>query len=195
MILLKCVINSLKYASPGKHILFVSVFFSLASATQMQRNEQMRFPALGIPSSQIQSEEESSNLIKPHKPLSPLNASRSHQALHKELQMTHKRLDALEVINTHTSVSLFIQIIKSVCVSDRRVAQDGKNELQRALEKRKWEQKMKARQDQDEAKRNMSPLQQELLKRQQRLENVNRKNCFYSHTFGTNVFFVFRLGQ
>ncbi|KAM4587297.1 actin-associated protein FAM107A [Odontesthes bonariensis] len=117
-----------------------------ASMTQMQRNEQMRFPALGIPSSQIQSEEESSNLIKPHKPLSPLNASRSHQALHKELQMTHKR----------------------------RVAQEGKNELRRALEKRKWEQKMKTRQDQEEAKRNMSPLQQELLKRQQRLENMEK---------------------
>ncbi|KAM9758699.1 actin-associated protein FAM107A isoform 2-T2 [Menidia menidia] len=119
-----------------------------APVSQMHPSEQRRFSELEILSSQIQNEEESSTLIKPHKPLSPFNASRSHKALHKELQMTHKR----------------------------RVAQEGKTELQRALEKRRWEQKIKARQDQEETKRNMSPLQQELLKRQQRRENQMEKD-------------------
>uniref|UniRef100_A0A3B5AXK3 Actin-associated protein FAM107A n=1 Tax=Stegastes partitus TaxID=144197 RepID=A0A3B5AXK3_9TELE len=90
-------------------------------------------------------EEEASHLIRPHKPLNPLTASKSHQELHKELQMTHKRLDG------------------------------GKTELQRALEKRKWEQRMKASRDQQEAKKNTSPLHQELLRRHQRLENLERE--------------------
>uniref|UniRef100_A0A3P8SZE8 Actin-associated protein FAM107A n=1 Tax=Amphiprion percula TaxID=161767 RepID=A0A3P8SZE8_AMPPE len=85
------------------------------------------------------------HLIRPHKPLNPITASKSHQELHKELQMTHKRLDR------------------------------GKTELQRALEKRKWEQRMKASRDQQEANKNTSPLHQELLKRQQRLENLERE--------------------
>ncbi|KAM8755975.1 actin-associated protein FAM107A isoform 1-T1 [Acanthopagrus schlegelii] len=92
------------------------------------------------------SEEESSNLIRPQKPLNPLTASRSHQELHKELRMTHKR----------------------------RVSQEGKSELQRALEKRKWEQRMKESRDQEEARRSRSPLHQELVKRQQRLEKLEK---------------------
>ncbi|KAA8593393.1 hypothetical protein FQN60_009509, partial [Etheostoma spectabile] len=95
-----------------------------------------------VPPSQQHSVEESSNLIRPQKPLNPVTASKSHQELHKELRMTHKR----------------------------RVSQDGKTELQKALEKRRWEQRMKASRDQEEAKKNRSPLHQELLKRQQRLE-------------------------
>ncbi|XP_073323766.1 actin-associated protein FAM107A [Pagrus major] len=92
------------------------------------------------------SEEESSNLIRPQKPLNPLTASRSHQELHKELRMTHKR----------------------------RVSQEGKSELQRALEKRKWEQRMKESRDQEEARKIRSPLHQELVKRQQRLEKLEK---------------------
>ncbi|XP_044032696.1 actin-associated protein FAM107A isoform X2 [Siniperca chuatsi] len=94
----------------------------------------------------LQSEEEGSNLIRPQKPLNPLMASENHQELHRELRMTHKR----------------------------RVLQEGKTELQRALEKRKWEQKMKASKDQEEAKKSISPLHQELLKRHQRLEELER---------------------
>uniref|UniRef100_A0A3Q4BK64 Actin-associated protein FAM107A n=1 Tax=Mola mola TaxID=94237 RepID=A0A3Q4BK64_MOLML len=90
-------------------------------------------------------EEENANLIRPQKPINPLTASKSHKALHKELQMTHKR----------------------------RVSREEKSELQRALEKRKWEQKRKASRDQEEAK-NRSPLHQELLKRHQRLEELER---------------------
>ncbi|XP_041836650.1 actin-associated protein FAM107A [Melanotaenia boesemani] len=118
-----------------------------ASMIQTHQNEQIRLPEFQAPPSQLLSEEESINLIKPHKPLSPLTASRSHKELQKELQMTHKR----------------------------RVAQDEKTELQRVLEKRKWEQRTKARRDQEEAKRNASPLHQELLKRKKRLENLERE--------------------
>ncbi|XP_042355463.1 protein FAM107B isoform X2 [Plectropomus leopardus] len=109
-----------------------------------QTEQQDRYSELQAPSSQLQSEKESSNLIRPQKPLNPLTASRSHQELHKELRMTHKR----------------------------RVSQEGKTELQRVLEKRRWEQRMKASRAQEEAKKNRSPLQQELLKRHQRLEKL-----------------------
>ncbi|XP_022044968.1 actin-associated protein FAM107A [Acanthochromis polyacanthus] len=113
-----------------------------------QPEQEDQFPEIqGIFPSQLHSEEEGSHLIRPHKPLNPLTASKSHQELHKELQMTHKR----------------------------RVTQEGKTELQRALEKRKWEQRMKAGRDQQEANKNTSPLHQELLKRQQRLENLERE--------------------
>ncbi|XP_053171505.1 actin-associated protein FAM107A [Scomber japonicus] len=114
---------------------------------QTHQNEQEdRFPELQALSSQPQSEdcqEQSSNLIRPQKPLNPLTASKSHRQLHKELRMTHKR-----------------------------VSQEGRTELQRALEKRKWEQRMKASREQEEAKKNRSPLHQELLKRHQRLDKL-----------------------
>ncbi|KAM4613752.1 actin-associated protein FAM107A [Polymixia lowei] len=97
--------------------------------------------------SQVQSEEESSDLIRPKKILNPLIASKSHQELHKELQMTHRR----------------------------GVSQEGKTELQRALEKRNWEQRMKQKKDQEEAKKKRSPLHQELLKRHQRLDKMERE--------------------
>ncbi|XP_019214762.1 protein FAM107B isoform X2 [Oreochromis niloticus] len=95
----------------------------------------------------FQSEEESSNLIRPLKATSAITALESHRELHKELRMTHKR---------------------------KRVSQEGKTELQRVLEKRKWEQRLKASRDQEEAKKKTSELHQELLKRQQRLENLEK---------------------
>ncbi|XP_034550662.1 protein FAM107B [Notolabrus celidotus] len=94
----------------------------------------------------LQNEEESCDLIKPQKPLNPITASKNHQELHRELRLTH----------------------------NRRVLQEGKSELQRALEKRKWEQRMKASRDQNEAQKSGSPLQQELLRRHQRLEKLER---------------------
>ncbi|XP_029288266.1 actin-associated protein FAM107A [Cottoperca gobio] len=111
-----------------------------------QIEQQDRHSAPQAPPSHTQSEEESDNLIRPQKPLNPVTASKSHQELHKELRMTHKK----------------------------RVSQEGKTELQRALEKRRWEQRMKASRDQEEAKKNISPLHQELLKRHQRLEKLEK---------------------
>uniref|UniRef100_A0A3Q3MUB7 Family with sequence similarity 107 member A n=1 Tax=Mastacembelus armatus TaxID=205130 RepID=A0A3Q3MUB7_9TELE len=51
-----------------------------------------------------------------------------------------------------------------------------KTELQRALEKRKWEQKMKARREQEETNKNKSPLYQELLKRHEREEKEQQQH-------------------
>ncbi|XP_068449825.1 protein FAM107B [Clinocottus analis] len=98
------------------------------------------------PPSHQQSDEDSSNLIRPQKPPNPLMASRSHQELHRELRMSHKR----------------------------RESKEGKAELQKVLEKRRWEQAMTASRDQEEAKKNRSPFHQELLKRHQRLEKLER---------------------
>ncbi|XP_074501924.1 actin-associated protein FAM107A [Sebastes fasciatus] len=112
--------------------------------TEQQQTDAERCSELQAPPCQLQSEEESSRLIRPQKSLNPLTASKSHRELHKELRMTHKR----------------------------RVSQEGKSELQQALEKRRWEQGMKASRDQEEAKMNRSPLHQELQKRHQRLEKL-----------------------
>ncbi|XP_027135676.1 protein FAM107B [Larimichthys crocea] len=105
---------------------------------------QDRYSELQGPPMQIG--EESNSLIRSKKTLNSLMVSKSHQELHKELRMTHKR----------------------------RVSQEGKSELLRALEKRKWEQRMKADRDREVAEKNRSPLYQELLKRHQRLEKLER---------------------
>ncbi|XP_070815331.1 actin-associated protein FAM107A [Chaetodon trifascialis] len=127
---------------PGRNETHLNGSASVMQTHQIEQHD--RCSELQAPP--LQSEEESSNFIRPQKPLNPLTASRSHQELHKELQMTHKR----------------------------RVSQEGKSELQRALEKRKWEQRMKASRDQEEATKNRSPFHQELLKRHQRLEKLER---------------------
>lgn len=75
----------------AKRLLYIAFPFS-ASAMQTHHTEQQdRSPELQA--ALLLSEEESSNLIRPQKPLNPLTASRSHQELHKELRMTHKRSD------------------------------------------------------------------------------------------------------
>lgn len=64
------------------------------------------------------------------------------------------------------------------------MSKEGKSELQRALEKRKWEQRMKVSRAEEEAKKNRSPLYQELSKRHQRLEKVCIGHAlFLSHLF------------
>ncbi|KAM3877722.1 actin-associated protein FAM107A [Diretmus argenteus] len=114
---------------------------------QEDREDQDLGPDLQALPSQPQGEEESSDVVRPPKLIYPLIAYKGHQELHKELKMTHKR----------------------------GMYQEGKTELQRVLEKRKWEQRIKARRDQEEAKKNRSPLQQELLKRHQRLDKLERE--------------------
>uniref|UniRef100_UPI0037E7E6FB protein FAM107B n=1 Tax=Semicossyphus pulcher TaxID=241346 RepID=UPI0037E7E6FB len=119
----------------------------LNSASEMQTHHtEQRDLCSDFQAPLLQSEEESSNLIRPQKPLNPVTASKSHKELHKELRLSH----------------------------NRRVLHEGKTELQRALEKRKWEQRMKASRDQEEAQKSGSPLQRELLKRHQRLEKLER---------------------
>lgn len=49
---------------------------------------------------------------------------------------------------------------------------ESKPELQRVLEARKREQIIKQRKEEDEARKKISPLEQELLKRKDKLEEV-----------------------
>ncbi|XP_062324641.1 protein FAM107B-like isoform X3 [Osmerus eperlanus] len=127
-------------------------------ALQREEDGQQGGEDLGLNQEQVQSgdmltlpsqpydQEESSDLIIPQKLINPVKVSKNHQELHKELKMTYKR---------------------TVCP-------EGKPELQRVLEKRNWEQGRKQKRE-EEAKRNTSPFHQELLKRQQRLEELERE--------------------
>ncbi|XP_072576712.1 actin-associated protein FAM107A isoform X2 [Vulpes vulpes] len=83
-------------------------------------------------------------LIKPKKLLNPVKASRSHQELHRELLMNHRR----------------------------GLGVDSKPELQRVLEHRRRNQLIKKKKEELEAKRLQCPFEQELLRRQQRLNQL-----------------------
>ncbi|XP_024229680.1 actin-associated protein FAM107A isoform X2 [Oncorhynchus tshawytscha] len=115
---------------------------------QGQRAEDQEQGKSGGSPPQPESQEEGRDLIiQPKKRLNLVRVSKSHQELHRELRMTHKRGPCLDV----------------------------KPELQRVLEQRNWEQGMKQRREAEEEKKNRSPLQQELLKRHQRLEELERE--------------------
>uniref|UniRef100_A0A4W2DJZ4 Actin-associated protein FAM107A n=1 Tax=Bos indicus x Bos taurus TaxID=30522 RepID=A0A4W2DJZ4_BOBOX len=85
-------------------------------------------------------------LIKPKKLLNPVKASRNHQEMHRELLMNHRR----------------------------GLGVDSKPELQRVLEHRRRNQLIKKKKEELEAKRLQCPFEQELLRRQQRLNQVGR---------------------
>ncbi|XP_016366256.1 protein FAM107B isoform X1 [Sinocyclocheilus rhinocerous] len=89
------------------------------------------------------------DLIKPKKLNNPVKASKSHQELHRELLMNHKR----------------------------GIGVENKPELQRVLEQRKREQMIKQRKQEEEARRKISPLEQELLKRHQKLEELEKEQA------------------
>ncbi|XP_029908455.1 protein FAM107B [Myripristis murdjan] len=93
--------------------------------------------------------EEDDDLIKPKKLVNPVKASKSHQDLHRELLMSYKRGGGVGV--------------------------ETKPELQRVLEARKREQLIKQRKQEDEARKKISPLEQELLKRHKKLEELEKK--------------------
>ncbi|XP_051967906.1 protein FAM107B-like isoform X1 [Xyrauchen texanus] len=92
---------------------------------------------------------EDDDLIKPKKLVNPVKSSKSHQELHRELLMNHKR---------------------GICV-------ENKPELQQVLEQRKREQMIRQRKQEEEARRKISPLEQELLKRQQKLEELEKEQA------------------
>ncbi|XP_055270186.1 actin-associated protein FAM107A isoform X3 [Moschus berezovskii] len=83
-------------------------------------------------------------LIKPKKLLNPVKASRNHQEMHRELLMNHRR----------------------------GLGVDSKPELQRVLEHRRRNQLIKKKKEELEAKRLQCPFEQELLRRQQRLNQA-----------------------
>lgn len=62
----------------------------------------------------------------------------------------------------------------------RGLAPQNKPELQKVLEKRKREQVLKAQKEEQEAHKKRSDLEIELMKRQQKLEQVNDWNCCLS---------------
>ncbi|XP_014022231.1 protein FAM107B isoform X1 [Salmo salar] len=92
--------------------------------------------------------EEDHDLIKPKKLLNPVKASKSHQDLQRELLMSQKRTGVVGV--------------------------ESKPELQRVLEARKREKMIKQRKE-DEARKKISPLEQELLKRKDKLEELEKE--------------------
>ncbi|XP_019518959.1 PREDICTED: protein FAM107B, partial [Hipposideros armiger] len=87
-------------------------------------------------------EDDNPELIRPQKLVNPVKTSRNHQDLHRELLMNQKR----------------------------GLAPQNKPELQKVMEKRKRDQVIK--QKEEEAQKKKSDLEIELLKRQQKLEQL-----------------------
>ncbi|XP_029899478.1 actin-associated protein FAM107A isoform X1 [Aquila chrysaetos chrysaetos] len=87
------------------------------------------------------------DLIKPKKLLNPVKASKSHQELHRELLMNHKR----------------------------GLGMESKPELQRVLEHRRRNQLIRQKKEEEEAKKLQSPFEKELLKRHQRLDQLEKE--------------------
>ncbi|KAM4828793.1 protein FAM107B isoform 2-T2 [Thomomys bottae] len=87
-------------------------------------------------------EDDNPELIRPQKLINPVKTSRNHQDLHRELLMNQKR----------------------------GLAPQNKPELQKVMEKRKRDQVIK--QKEEAAQKKKSDLELELLKRQQKLEQL-----------------------
>ncbi|KAM6927562.1 protein FAM107B [Xenentodon cancila] len=92
--------------------------------------------------------EDDEDLIKPKKLVNPVKSSRSHQELHRELLSSYKR---------------------------GGVSVEMKPELQRVLESRKRDQLIRQRKQEEEARKKISPLEAELLKRHKKLEELERQ--------------------
>ncbi|CAL8340778.1 unnamed protein product [Lota lota] len=102
-----------------------------------------------VPQPDYMDAEDDQDLIKPRKLVNPVKSSKSHQDLHKELLMRY----------THYSNG----------------GAEAKPELQRVLEARRREQRGRQKRQEEEARRKVSPLEQELLKRQKKLEELEQQ--------------------
>ncbi|XP_065097839.1 protein FAM107B isoform X1 [Paramisgurnus dabryanus] len=102
------------------------------------------------------------DLIRPKKLVNPVKASKSHQELHRELLMNHKR----------------------------GVGAENKSELQRVLEQRKRDQMIRQKKEEEEARRKISPLEQELLKRHQKLEELEKEQAKLENSDGSSPEFI-----
>ncbi|XP_062837869.1 protein FAM107B isoform X4 [Anolis carolinensis] len=87
-------------------------------------------------------DEDNPELIRPQKLINPVKSSRNHQDLHRELRMNQKR----------------------------GLAPQNKPELQKVMERRKRD--LVFKQKEEEAQKKKSDLEIELLKRQQKLEQL-----------------------
>ncbi|XP_047204781.1 protein FAM107B-like isoform X1 [Girardinichthys multiradiatus] len=101
-----------------------------------------------IPPPDYMDGDEDEDLIKPKKLVNPIKASRSHQELHRELLSSCRRGGS---------------------------GVETKPELQRVLESRKRDQLIRQRKQEEEARRKISPLEAELLKRHMKLEELDRQ--------------------
>ncbi|XP_068598868.1 protein FAM107B-like [Brachionichthys hirsutus] len=88
------------------------------------------------------------DLIKPKQLLNPVKASKNHQELHRELMSSCKR---------------------------GGTGMETKAELQRVLETRKRDQLIKQKKEDDDAHRKVTPLEAELIKRHQKLDELERQ--------------------
>ncbi|XP_015269816.1 PREDICTED: protein FAM107A isoform X1 [Gekko japonicus] len=131
--------QSKQHSKKGKHVSNGSA--SMYSEIQRER------PELGNIMAHPDYIDGNPDLIKPKKLLNPVRASKSHQELHRELLMNHKR----------------------------GVGVESKPELQRVLEHRRRNQLIRQRKEEEEAKKLTSPFEQELMKRQQRLDQLERE--------------------
>ncbi|XP_059186267.1 protein FAM107B-like [Centropristis striata] len=91
--------------------------------------------------------DEDEDLIKPKKLQNPVKASKSHQELQRELLSCRRGDGGVEV----------------------------KPELQRVLESRKRDQLMKQKKQEEEARRKITPLEEELMKRHRKLDELDRQ--------------------
>ncbi|XP_041945661.1 actin-associated protein FAM107A [Alosa sapidissima] len=117
-------------------------------SSRIQRDRALELPGRASPSLSTHShssEPGQEALIQPKKLVNPVKVSRSHQALHRELLLSHRRPVAEE-----------------------------KPELQRVLEHRRRQLQIRQRRE-EEQKRRTSPLEQELHKRQQKLDMLERE--------------------
>ncbi|XP_028907818.1 actin-associated protein FAM107A isoform X2 [Ornithorhynchus anatinus] len=126
----------------------------LIKSASLYSEIQVEQPEIGKTTAHPDCVDRDTELIKPKKLLNPVKASKSHQELHRELLMNHKRGLGLE----------------------------KKPELQRVLEHRRRNQMIKQKKEEEEAKKRNSPFEQELLKRQQRMNQLEEEPIKEEHT-------------
>ncbi|XP_041080134.1 actin-associated protein FAM107A-like isoform X2 [Polyodon spathula] len=119
----------------------------LVKSAPMYSDLQREKHGIGSIMAQPDYQDRNDDLIKPKKLLNPVKASKSHQELHRELLMNQKRGTGIE----------------------------NKPELQRVLEHRKRDQHIRKKKEEEEALRLKSPFEQELLKRQQKLDQLEKE--------------------
>ncbi|XP_035806001.1 protein FAM107B isoform X1 [Amphiprion ocellaris] len=121
---------------------------AFADLHQNRPNSRKPSPVSGfVPPPDYLDGDEDDDIIKPKKLLNPVKASKSHQELHQEL-LSCKR---------------------------GGVNVEMKPELQRVLESRRRDQQIRQKKQEDEARRKISPLEAELLKRHKKLEELEKQ--------------------
>ncbi|XP_069040606.1 protein FAM107B isoform X1 [Lepisosteus oculatus] len=103
--------------------------------------------------------------ITPTKPANPIKASRTHQELHKELLMAHRK-----PLNSEAEAGPCAHCTCDLISEFRGLGVSSKPELQLVLERRQRERTQK-----EAGEQGRTPLELELLRRQQRQQEVERQ--------------------